>query len=55
MFRLVSVIAIIGGSLLVFSVYKLISTTVVLYRKPMDAINPKDAGAGGGQDRYKQP
>lgn len=55
MFRLVSVIAIIGGSLLVFSVYKLISTTVVLYRKPKDAINPKDAGAGGGQDRYKQP
>ena len=53
MFRLVAVIAIIGGALLVFSFYKLISTTVALYRKPKDPI--KDAAGGGGQDRYKQP
>ena len=55
MFRLVAVIAIIGGALLVFSFYKLISTTLVIYRKPKDAINPKDATSGGGQNRYKQP
>jgi hypothetical protein len=53
MLRLVAVIAIIGGALLVFSFYKLISTTLVLYRKPKDKI--KDAAGGGSQDRYKQP
>jgi hypothetical protein len=50
MFRLVAVIAIIGGSLLAFSFFKLMTTTVAIYRKPKTII-----GDPQGEDKYKQP
>lgn len=55
MLRLVSVIAIVGGSLLGFSFFKLISTTIELYRKPKDEIKREGAAdEKGAEDKYKK-
>lgn len=47
--RYVAAISIIGGSLLLFSMFKLLTTTIAIYRKPKTSIgNPQ------GEDKYKK-